>query len=370
MNIIKEELEEMKNKYNDPRRTIILEGSADFETEDLIADEEMVVTISHQGYIKRFPINTYKKQRRGGKGLSASNLKDEDFIESIFVASTHSYILFFTDFGKCYWLKVHKIPSLSRQARGKAIVNLLQLEKNEKIEAFVTVRDFNQPDTYVAMITKKGTIKKTELSAFSHPRSNGIIAIKLDEDDKLIDAQLIEKGNDVIVATRNGFANRFSEEEVRATGRNTHGVRAISLRPHDEVVSMVIVKRKGTILAISENGYGKRTLVDSYRKTHRGAKGVITIKTTERNGHLISLMEVVDNDDLMIITKKGIIIRQPVEKISIIGRATQGVRLINLYPGDKVHDIARIAAEDETIDSDELIEKEKIEKTAEEQPEE
>ncbi len=370
MNIIKEELEEMKNKYNDPRRTIILEGSADFETEDLIADEEMVVTISHQGYIKRFPINTYKKQRRGGKGLSASNLKDEDFIESIFVASTHSYILFFTDFGKCYWLKVHKIPSLSRQARGKAIVNLLQLEKNEKIEAFVTVRDFNQPDTYVAMITKKGTIKKTELSAFSHPRSNGIIAIKLDEDDKLIDAQLIEKGNDVIVATRNGFANRFSEEEVRATGRNTHGVRAISLRPHDEVVSMVIVKRKGTILAISENGYGKRTLVDSYRKTHRGAKGVITIKTTERNGHLISLMEVVDNDDLMIITKKGIIIRQPVEKISIIGRATQGVRLINLYPGDKVHDIARIAAEDETIDSDELIEKEKIEKTTEEQPEE
>ncbi len=355
MNIIKDELIEIRNKYNDPRRTVILEGSADFETEDLIADEEMVVTISHQGYIKRFPIDTYKKQRRGGKGLSASNLKDEDFIENIFVASTHSYILFFTDFGKCYWLKVHKIPKLSRQARGKAIVNLLQLQKDEKIEAFVTVRDFEIPDTYVAMVTKKGTIKKTVLSAFSHPRSNGIIAIKLDEDDKLIDAQLVEKGNDIIIATRNGYANRFSEEEVRPTGRNTHGVRAISLRPHDEVVAMVIVRRQGTILAISENGYGKRSYVDSYRRTHRGAKGVITIKTTERNGHLISLMEVVDNDDLMIITKNGIVIRQPVEKISIIGRATQGVRLINLYPGDKVNDIARIAAEEETIDSDELI---------------
>ncbi len=358
MNIIKEELTEMKNKYADSRRTIILEGSADFETEDLIADEEMVVTITHQGYIKRFPIDTYKKQRRGGKGLSASNLKDDDFIENIFVASTHSYILFFTDFGKCYWLKVHKIPQLSRQARGKAIVNLLQLEKGEKIEAFVTVRDFDRPNTFVAMVTKKGIIKKTVLSAFSHPRANGIIAINLDEDDKLIDAQLIEKGNDVIIATRNGFANRFSEEEVRPTGRNTRGVRAISLRPHDEVVAMVVVRRQGTLLAISENGYGKRSFVDSYRKTHRGAKGVITIKTTERNGHLISLMEVVDNDDLMIITKNGIVIRQPVEKISIIGRATQGVKLINLYEGDKVNDIARIAAEDETIDSDELVEKE------------
>ena len=231
----------------------------------------------------------------------------------------------------------------------------MQLEKNERIEAFVTVRDFNQPDTYVAMVTKKGTIKKTELIAFSHPRSIGIIAIKLNENDKLIDAQLIEKGNDVIVATRNGFANRFSEDEVRATGRNTHGVKAISLRPHDEVVAMVIVKRQGTILAISENGYGKRTYVENYKKTHRGSKGVITIKTTQRNGHLISLMEVVDNDDLMIITKNGIVIRQPVEKISIIGRATQGVKLINLYEGDKVHDIARIAAEDETIDSDKLM---------------
>lgn len=356
MNIIKQEIKEIKDKFGDNRRTVILEGSADIDTEDMIADEEMVVTISHQGYIKRLPIHTYRKQGRGGKGLSGSNLKEEDFIENIFVASTHSYILFFTDFGTCHWLKVHRIPKVGRLARGKAVVNLLQLEKDEKIRAFVTVRNFDDPH-YVTMVTQNGIIKKTELEAFSRPRVNGIIAIKLIENDQLIDAQITEGTNDIILATRNGFANRFIETDVRAMGRNSQGVKGIGLRGEDKVVAMVVVKREGTLLAISENGYGKRSEVSNYRFTKRGSKGVFTLKTSERNGHLISLMEVVDNDDLMIVTKDGMIIRQPVEKINIIGRNTQGVRLIALNEGDKVFDITRILAEDEEeIDDDENLE--------------
>ncbi|MFC1898134.1 DNA gyrase subunit A [Candidatus Cloacimonadota bacterium] len=352
MIIIKKETIEIKEKYTDLRRTIILEGNADIDTEDMIADEEMVVTISHSGYIKRLPIDTYRKQGRGGKGLSGSNLKEDDFTESIFVVSTHSYILFFTNFGKCYWLKVHRIPNVGRLARGKAIVNLLQLEKEEKIEAFVTVRDFEQPH-YVTMVTKKGTIKKSGLSAFSHPRVNGIIAIKLLEDDRLIDAKITEGDNDIILATSAGYANRFHESDARSMGRNSQGVRGISLRGDDEVVAMVVVKREGTLLAISENGYGKRSEISDYKVTKRGSKGVITLKTTARNGALISLLEVVDNDDLMIVTKDGMIIRQAVDKISIIGRNTQGVKLIELNSGDNVYDVARIIAAEEQEDEEE-----------------
>jgi DNA gyrase subunit A len=357
MNIIKKETLEIKEKYSDLRRTIILEGNADIDTEDMIADEEMVVTISHSGYIKRLPIATYRKQGRGGKGLSGSNLKEDDFVENIFVASTHAYILFFTNFGKCYWLKVHRIPNVGRLARGKAIVNLLQLEKEEKIEAFVTVRDFEQPH-YVTMVTKKGTVKKSELNAFSHPRVNGIIAIKLMEDDQLIDAKITEGDNDIILATKGGYANRFHESDARSMGRNSQGVRGISLRDDDEVVSMVVIKREGTLLAISENGYGKRTEISSYNVTKRGSKGVITLITKKkdgslgRNGNLVSLLEVVDNDDLMIVTKDGMIIRQAVDKISVIGRNTQGVKLIELNKGDKVYDIARIIAEDDDDDDE------------------
>ena len=352
MDIIKREVAEIKKKYADLRRTIILEGSADIETEDMIADEEMVITISRHGYIKRLPIRTYRNQGRGGKGLSGSNLKDEDFIESIFVASTHAYILFFTDHGICHWLKVHRIPSLGRLARGKAIVNLLQLERDEKIEAFVTVRDFDDP-YYVTMVTKNGTVKKSELKSFSRPRVNGIIAIKLLDDDKLIEAKITEGDNDIILATRNGYANRFNETDARSMGRNSQGVRGIRLREDDEVVAMVVVKREGTLLSISENGYGKRTEISGYKVTKRGSKGVITLKTTERNGKLISLLEVVDNDDLMIVTREGMIIRQSVNKISIIGRNTQGVKLIALNGKDKVYDIARIIAEDEQEESEE-----------------
>jgi DNA gyrase subunit A len=368
MNIIKEETLEIKKSYGDDRRTVILEGSSDIETEDMVADEEMVITISHQGYIKRLPVDTYRKQGRGGKGLSGSNLKEDDFVETIFIASTHAYILFFTDFGKCYWLKVHRIPLVGRLARGKAIVNLLQLDPNEKIEAFLSVRNFDSPH-FVTMVTKNGTIKKSELQAFSRPRVNGIIAIKLLDGDQLIDAQITEGNNDVILATSSGYANRFSEMDVRAMGRNSQGVRGIRLRKNDRVVAMVVIKREGTLLAISENGYGKRTTISNYKVTKRGSKGVITLKTDARNGNLISLMEVVDNDDLMIVTRNGMIIRQAVGKISIIGRNTKGVRLINLNDDDQVYDITRIQAEekkeldefDEIIDDDDNDKKESAE---------
>ncbi|MCD6182410.1 MAG: DNA gyrase subunit A [Candidatus Cloacimonetes bacterium] len=351
MDIIKQETLEIKEKYKDPRRTVILEGSADIDTEDMIADEDMVVTISHQGYIKRLPIYTYRKQGRGGKGLSGTKMKEDDFTESIFVASTHAYILFFTNRGKCHWLKVHQIPSVGRLARGKAIVNLLQLDADEKLEAFVTVRDFSQPH-FVTMVTSNGTIKKTKLESYSRPRANGIIAIKLQDGDQLIDAQITEGDNDIILATRHGYANRFCELDVRPMGRASQGVRGISLRDGDRVVAMVVVKREGTLLAISENGFGKRTLISSYSTTHRGSKGVITLKTTDRNGYLISLLEVVDNDDLMIVTKEGMIIRQAVDRITVIGRNTQGVKLIELKEGDKVYDITRIIAEEATDDED------------------
>ncbi len=371
MKIIKREINEIKEKYSDLRRTTILEGSGLINTEDMIADEDMVVLISHQGYIRRLPIRTYRKQGRGGKGLAGGNLKEEDFIESIFVASTHAYILFFTDLGKCHWLKVHQIPKVSRLARGKAIVNLLQMEKDEKLEAYVTVRDFASPH-FVTMATKNGRIKKSELSAFSHPRVTGIIAIKLVENDQLIDAKITEGDNDIILATRNGFANRFHETDARAMGRNSQGVRGITLRGDDRVVAMVVIKREGTLLSISENGYGKRTEISDYKVTKRGSKGVITLKTTERNGKLISLLEVVDNDDLMIVTKEGMVIRQAVDRISVIGRNTQGVRLISLNNEDQVYDVARIFTEEEKeIEEAEEKdkEKEKHEKGNEENPE-
>jgi len=357
MDIIKKETADIRERYADARRTVILDGTGEIETEDKIADEDIVVTISQEGYIKLLPIATDRKQGRGGKGLSGSNLKDEDFVESIFVASTHAYIMFFTDYGKCYWLKVHRIPQMGRLARGKAVVNLLQLEKDEKVEAFVTVRDYEQPH-FVTMVTKNGIVKKSELSAFSRPRSTGIIAIKLLEGDQLIDAQITDGSNDIILAPHDGFCNRFNEEDVRSVGRASQGVRAKSLREEDRGVAMVVVRRAGTVLAISENGYGKRTDVDNYTKTRRGSKGVITLKTTDRNGHLVSLLEVVDNDDLIIVSRDGMIIRQAVEKISVIGRNTQGVKLIELKQGDKVYDVTRIAAQEEDDDEDSVDETE------------
>ncbi|MFA5499263.1 MAG: DNA gyrase subunit A [Candidatus Cloacimonadia bacterium] len=353
MSIIKDEIKEIKKQYADERRSEIVDHITDLDMEDLITEEEMVVTISHEGYIKRMPVDTYRQQRRGGKGLSATNLKDNDFIEKIFVASTHAYILFFSNFGKCYWLKVYELPLGSRQARGKAIVNLLPLEEGDKIKAYVAVREFDE-DHFLTMVTKKGTIKKTTLEAYSRPRSSGIIAIKLIEGDELIDAQITEGDNDIILATRHGYANRFSETNVRAVGRNSQGVRGINLREDDYVVSMVVLRREeGTLLAISENGFGKRSPQDEYVAKNRGTKGVITIKTTKRNGYLVALLEVVDGDDLITVTKDGMIIRQPISDIKVIGRNTQGVTLISLNKGDKVFDVACVTEEKDDEDDQE-----------------
>ncbi len=352
MNLIKEETMQVKEKYNDQRVTQIVVDTGDLSIEDLIPEEDVVVTISHKGYIKRQSVDSYRSQGRGGRGLKGSKLKDEDFIVSIFMASTHDYILFFTNFGQCYWLKVYEIPDGSRQSRGKAIINLLPLREGEKIEAFVSAKNLNQEDKYIIMSTKNGLVKKTALNKFSNPRSTGIIAIKLIEGDELIEALITNGNDDIILATSHGYCNRFNEEQVRAVGRNSQGVKGISLRNDDEVVSMVVTDPETTdsLLSISENGFGKRTDLSSYITKNRGTKGVITLKTSTRNGKLVSLMKVNDDDDLMIVTKNGMIIRQHVCEINTIGRNTQGVTLINLKNKDKVFDITVIPTNNNEVD--------------------
>lgn len=366
MRVVKEETQEIKDKFGDARRTTIMEGQGgSFNMEDLIADDMMVVTITHDGYVKRLPVDTYKVQMRGGRGLNSSNLKEADFIQYLFVASAHSYILLFTDHGMCHWLKVYEIPEASRTARGKAIVNLVKFVEGEKIRALVTLKNFHEEDQHIVMCTRRGLIKKTKLSAYSRPRKSGIRAIKLMEDDALIDARISEGTDDILLATHNGYCNRFSETNIRSLGRVARGVRGISLREGDYVISMALITAEqmeegadvsaATILAVSENGFGKRTDIASYTTTKRGSKGVITLKTTKRNGHLASLLLVTDEDDLMIITRDGMIIRQAVKDISIISRNTQGVRLINLSKGDQVHDITCVPPEetdDEALDKE------------------
>lgn len=366
LNVIKEETSELKDKFGDRRRTSIIEGhGGSFNMEDLIADEMMVVTISHDGYVKRLPVDTYKVQGRGGKGLSASNLKENDFIQYLFVASAHSYILLFTDHGMCHWLKVYEIPEASRTARGKAIVNLVKFSEGEKIKAFVTLKNFD-PSKNIVMCTRNGLIKKTSLAAYSRPRTNGIRAIKLLDGDELIDARISSVGDHILLATRFGFNNRFDENEARAMGRNTKGVRGIRLRDDDFVISMALISQEDmlaadnenppTLLAVSENGYGKRSPMSAYPvNVHRGGKGVITMKTTARNGKMAALMLVTDDDDLMIITHSGMIIRQAVKEISTISRNTQGVRLINLASKDQVRDITCVPPE---TDNEEALDKE------------
>ena len=321
---------------------------------DLIPNETVVVTISHEGYIKRIPINVYRTQSRGGRGSSGSSLKEDDFVQYIFIASTHDYILFFTNFGKCHWLRVHEIPEASKQARGRALINLIELEKEEKVKALITTDSFYDTQ-YVMMVTKRGLIKKTGLSAFSNVRTKSIIAIKLVEGDELVYAKITEGDNDIILASANGMASRFMETLIRGMARGTQGVRGMKLRENDEVVSMVVVKRGGSILAITENGFGKRSAADDYPVKGRNTRGVITIKTTERNGKLVSLMEVIDSDDLMIVTKNGLVIRQNVGALRVQGRNTQGVKLINLLEDDSVNDITCVPDEEEVI-SDVMIE--------------
>jgi DNA gyrase subunit A len=347
MGIIKEELKELKEKYGDERRTEIVEAApAEFDIEDLIAEEDMVISISHGGYIKRTPVSLYRRQHRGGKGVVGMETKEEDFVEHLFIASTHDYILFFTSTGKCYWKKVHELPEAGRYSKGKAIANLLDLGSDERITAFVSTKDF-PPDRYLVMATERGVIKKTELSAFSHPRKGGIIAITLDEGDRLIDARLTDGTNDIVLAKSGGKAVRFHEQDVRSMGRSAHGVRGVTLEDDDRVVGMVVIAREGTLLVVSANGYGKRSPISEYRVTRRGGKGIITLRCTDRIGRLVALKEVVDDDELLIMSQRGATIRVPIKGVSVIGRATQGVRLINLEEGDQVVDVARVIVEEE-----------------------
>jgi len=345
--IIREELVEVKTKFGDERRTEILDhGPSSFVAEDLIAEEDMVVTISHNGYIKRLGLDSYRQQKRGGRGVKGIKMRDEDFVEHIFIASTHSYILFFTDRGRCYWLKVHTIPTAGRAARGKAVVNLLGLSNGERITSRVVVKEFRE-DQFLITATRKGMIKKTNLSLFSRPRRKGINAQTLKEGDTLIAAAVTDGDNEIVLAKRNGLAIRFNERDVRGMGRTAAGVRGTRIESDDEVVGMVVVKSGASLLTVTERGYGKRSLLDAYPVRHRGGKGVINVKTTERNGKVITIKEVKDSDQMMIITRDGIVIRCPLAEVSVIGRNTQGVKLINVEGDDVVVDVAHLATEEE-----------------------
>ena len=341
MEIVKEELNEVTEKYGDDRRTDIVADEGEFSIEDMIAEEDMVITISHNGFIKRFPVSGFKRQGRGGRGLKGASTKEDDFVEHLFVASTHHHLLIFTDRGKCHWLKVHEIPPAGRASRGRAIINILQLEKDENPQAFLAVKEFDE-EHFILMATKRGLVKKTVLSAYKRPMKGGIYAIDIREGDKLIEARLTDGSNDVILGSSNGKAIRFSESDVRPTGRKTMGVRGMRVQKGDLVIGMIVIKRSGTVLAVSENGFGKRTGIDAYPLRKRGGKGVLTIRTTEKVGKMLSIKEVVDADDLMIITENGIMIRQPVSRIRTIGRATQGVKLIRLDENDSIASVTRV----------------------------
>ena len=356
MDIIKSELMELRETYGDTRRTEIIPVSTDFSIEDMIAEEEVVVTITHSGYIKRTAVATYRTQRRGGRGVQGAISKDEDFVEHLFIANTHNYILYFTDKGKCHWLKVYDIPQGGRATRGRAIVNLIGCEPEEKVEAFVSVKEFNE-ESYIVMATEKGIIKKTILSAYGNPRKGGIYAIDVRENDKLIEAKITDGSNDVLLGTREGKSIRFREEDVRPSGRKTMGVRGIRLSSgEDRVIGMLVVKREGTILVGTEKGYGKRTEVIQYRTQKRGGKGVLTMRCTDKTGKMVNIMEVVDTDDLIVITDSGVLMRQPVSDIRTIGRVTQGVRLVKLDGGTIISSITRVMKEEETPKEKEIQE--------------
>ena len=351
MSIIKTELLEMKEQYGDQRRTEIIPVNSDFSMEDMIAEEEVVLTITHEGYIKRTALNTYRTQRRGGRGVQGAASKEKDFVEHLFIANTHNYMLFFTNRGKCYWLKVYDIPQGGRATRGRAIVNLIICEPGEKVEAFVSVKDFDDQH-YIVMATRKGLVKKTTLSAYSKPRKGGIYAINIREGDTLIEARITNGENDILLGTREGKSIRFSEKNIRPTGRKTMGVKGITLSSKDDhVIGMLVVKREGTVLVATENGLGKRTDVIQYRTQTRGGKGVMTMRVTEKTGKMVSIMEVVATDDLIVITDKGVLMRQPVSQIRTIGRVTQGVKLVKLDDGTKISSISRVINEDEPRDN-------------------
>ena len=350
--IIVDELREIKKNYGDERRTQIVDRSEDISIEDMIVDEDMAVTISHDGYIKRNPVSLYRAQRRGGKGKIGTTTKEEDFVEYLFIASMHSYILFFTTVGKVYWIKVHELPQASRSARGKPIVNLLNLEAGERVSAFLSVREF-QEGRYIVFATKNGLVKKTELMAYANPRASGIRAIGLEVGDEVIGVRLTDGQQELILSTSDGQSIRFKEEQVRPTGRGTFGVVGMKLDPGDKVVSMEILTLGFNILTVSEGGYGKRTEMDEYRLQSRGGKGIITMKTTDKTGRVVGGQQVTEDDQLMLISNKGKIIRMRIKDIRIIGRNTQGVRLIELEEGERVVSLARLAEKEEDEDEDE-----------------
>ncbi len=344
--VIKEELTDLRSRFSDERRTEILPDSADLSDEDLIAEEDVVVTISHAGYIKRNPLTEYRSQRRGGKGVVGATTREEDFVEHIFISSTHAFLLFFSSIGKVYWVKVHEIPQGSRIAKGKAIVNLLPLQEGEKISAFLPVREF-QDNGFIVFATRKGQVKKTKLIAYANPRRGGIIAITLGDEDEVIGVQLTDGKQEVLLSTRNGKAIRFAEEEVRATGRGTSGVRGITLEEEDEVVSLEILNQEATLLTVSSQGYGKRSRIEDYRLQARGGKGISTMRTTDKTGEVCGVRQVKADDGLMLVTDSGKIIRLRVAELRVIGRNTQGVKLFNVGADGYVSSIALVAEEED-----------------------
>jgi DNA gyrase subunit A len=351
MTLLKSELTTITEKYGDKRRTEITSDEGEFTIEDLIAEEDMVVTISHSGYIKRTSVSTYKRQRRGGRGNNGAGLKDEDFIEHLFIASTHDYVLFFTDDGRCFWLKVHEIPQSGRAAKGKPVVNLINVTPDTQVQAIVPVREFSDTQ-FLLFSTRGGTVKKTALSDYSNPRTTGIKAIKIEEDDELMDVQITSGTNDIVLATKHGLSIRFHESDVRQMGRDTTGVKGIELGTEDEVIGMVVIKREANLLVVTERGMGKCSPIDEYRVQRRGGKGIITVNRTVKTGNAVSIKEVLPEDELMLITQQGVVIRMPVKGIRIAGRNTQGVKLVNLDEHDTVVDVARMVPDDDADGED------------------
>ncbi|HEX4634113.1 MAG TPA: DNA gyrase subunit A [Gemmatimonadales bacterium] len=346
MKILKEELGEVAHGFGDQRRTEIVADQGEFSIEDLIAEEDMVITVSHSGYIKRLPVSAYRRQRRGGRGVTAAHTKEDDWVEHLFIASTHDYVMFFTTSGQCHWLKVHEVPQAARAARGKPVTSCIAIRQDEHLASLVPVREFSD-DQYVLFATKKGVVKKTVLSEYGNPRTAGIRAINIESGDELIDVQVTDGRNDVVLATRHGMSIRFHEQDVRDMGRSATGVKGIALDKKDHVIDMVIVRRASTLLTVTEKGMGKRSELDEYRVQHRGGRGIITLKHNDKTGDIVALKEVQPDDELMMITKKGIIIRVPVEGIRISGRNTQGVKVMNLTAGDLVVDVARVVKEED-----------------------
>jgi DNA gyrase subunit A len=346
MEIVVRELREIRDHYGDARRTEILAESGEFRIEDLIAEEDMAITVSNTGYIKRTAITSYRNQRRGGKGRIGMRTREEDFVSHLFVASTHAYIMIFSDRGRAYWLKVHEIPDVGPDGRGKAIANLVSMQEGERIAALLTVKEFEE-NKFIVMGSKRGEVKKTELRAFSNPRAGGIIAMDVEEGDAVIAVQVSDGSNEIFIGTRNGMSIRFKESDVRSMGRTAGGVRGIELREDDEVVAMEVLEPGGTILSVTEQGYGKRTELDEYRIQSRGGLGIINIQTSDRNGKVIGMTQVHDDDELMLITQQGKILRMASRDIRTIGRATQGVRLIDIEGDDRAVSVARLAEKDE-----------------------